>query len=39
MQFDNNINQSLSQSINFVNTKIQKILSESEFNEKVKIME
>ena len=39
MQFDNNINQSLSQSINFVNTKIQKILSESEFNEKGKIME
>ena len=38
MQFDNNINQSLSQSINFVNTKIQKILSESEFNEKGKIM-
>ena len=28
-KFDNNINQSLSQSINFVNTKIKKILSES----------
>jgi len=39
MKFDNNINQSLSQSINFVNTKIQKILSESNFNEKGKIME
>ena len=39
LQFDNNINQSLSQSINFVNTKIQKILSESSIYEKGKIRE
>ena len=38
-KFDNNINQSLSQSINFVNTKIQKILSESTTFEKGKIRE
>ena len=38
-KFDNNINQSLSQSINFVNTKIQKILSESTAFEKGKIRE
>ena len=38
-KFDNNINQSLSQSINFVNTKIQKILSESSTFEKGKIRE
>ena len=38
-KFDNNINQSLSQSINFVNTKIQKILSESTIFEKGKIRE
>ena len=38
-QFDININQSLSQSINFVNTKMQKILSESTIYEKGKIRE
>ena len=38
-KFDININQSLSQSINFVNTKIQKILSESTVFEKGKIRE
>ena len=38
-KFDININQSLSQSINFVNTKIQKILSESTAFEKGKIRE
>ena len=38
-QFDININQSLSQSINFVNTKMQKILSESTIYEKGKIKE
>ena len=34
MQFDNNINQSLSQSINFVNNKMQKILLENSGNGK-----
>ena len=38
-KFDNNINQSLSQSINFVNTKIKKILSESTVYEQGKIRE
>ena len=38
-KFDNNINQSLSQSINFVNTKIKKILSESTAYEQGKIRE
>ena len=37
--FDNNINQSLSQSINFVNNKIKKILSESTAYEQGKIRE
>ena len=39
MQFDNNINQSLSQSINFVNKKMQKILSENSENESGNINE
>ena len=38
-KFDNNINQSLSQSINFVNTKIKNILSESTVYEQGKIRE
>ena len=39
MQFDNNINQSLSQSINFVNKKMKKILSENSENESGNINE